>query len=273
MRSATRRDWPPPSASSGTSDRAAGGRAVHSSVRPRSPPSYHPRRGSPDVPGFRSLAARRSVGGAALPSSDGRLDCRGRVPDQRDADLRRPGVPRPADRRTADERPDGPGHLRRSPSRDARSLEVPGHRRWDPERNTREFVDAMAAWRAHGLLAFTVNLQGGSPQGYSQHSPGTTAHSRPTGRCAPTTSRALRAILDQADALGMVAIVGYFYFGQDQRLSRRRRGDARHATMPRSGSSTRTIATSSSRLRTSATTAPTIIRFSRRHACPCSSSS
>jgi hypothetical protein len=28
----------------------------------------------------------------------------------------------------------------------------------------------------------------------------------------------LRRILDRADALGMVAIVGYFYFGQDQRL-------------------------------------------------------
>ncbi len=36
---------------------------------------------------------------------------------------------------------------------------------WDPERNTREFVAAMPQWRRHGLLVFTVNLQGGSPQG------------------------------------------------------------------------------------------------------------
>src|SRR4051812_7408489 len=35
--------------------------------------------------------------------------------------------------------------------------------KWDPERNTREFIAAMPVWRAHGLLAFTINLQGGSP--------------------------------------------------------------------------------------------------------------
>jgi hypothetical protein len=42
---------------------------------------------------------------------------------------------------------------------------------WDPERNTREFVEAMPAWRRHGLLAFTINLQGGSPEGYSLRQP------------------------------------------------------------------------------------------------------
>jgi len=35
--------------------------------------------------------------------------------------------------------------------------------RWDAERNTREFIEAMPAWRRHGLLAFTLNLQGGFP--------------------------------------------------------------------------------------------------------------
>ncbi len=38
---------------------------------------------------------------------------------------------------------------------------------WDPERNTGEFVAAMPRWRSHGLLGFTINLQGGSPEGYS----------------------------------------------------------------------------------------------------------
>ena len=42
---------------------------------------------------------------------------------------------------------------------------------WDPERNTREFLAAMPEWRAHGLLGFTINLQGGSPEGYSQDQP------------------------------------------------------------------------------------------------------
>src|SRR5512133_1552891 len=37
---------------------------------------------------------------------------------------------------------------------------------WDPDRNTNEFVAAMPEWRKLGLLAFTLNLQGGSPTGY-----------------------------------------------------------------------------------------------------------
>jgi hypothetical protein len=43
----------------------------------------------------------------------------------------------------------------------------PDGRAWDPERNTREFIAAMPEWRRHGLLGITLNLQGGSPQGYS----------------------------------------------------------------------------------------------------------
>ena len=34
---------------------------------------------------------------------------------------------------------------------------------WDANRNTTEFLQAMAEWRAHGLLSFTLNLQGGCP--------------------------------------------------------------------------------------------------------------
>jgi hypothetical protein len=37
---------------------------------------------------------------------------------------------------------------------------------WDPQRNTREFVAAVPEWRQHGLLGFTINLQGGSPYRY-----------------------------------------------------------------------------------------------------------
>lgn len=42
---------------------------------------------------------------------------------------------------------------------------------WDPERNTRDFVEAMAGWRDYSLLAFIVNLQWGSPKGYSKEHP------------------------------------------------------------------------------------------------------
>jgi len=94
----------------------------------------------------------------------------------------------------------------------------PDTRTWDPERNTREFIAAMPEWRRHGLLAFTINLQGGSPQGYSQDQPWHNSAFNGDGSLRPDYMRRLERILDRADELGMVAIVGYFYFGQDQRL-------------------------------------------------------
>ncbi len=90
--------------------------------------------------------------------------------------------------------------------------------RWDPERNTREFIAAMPEWRRHGLLAFTINVQGGSPTGYSREQPWANAGYAPDGAPRPETLARLGRILDRADELGMVAIVGLFYFGQDQRL-------------------------------------------------------
>jgi hypothetical protein len=90
--------------------------------------------------------------------------------------------------------------------------------KWDPERNTKEFVAAMPEWRKHGLLAFTINLQGGSPQGYSKEQPWHNSAITPDGTLRPEYMARLEKILDKADALGMVAIVGLFYFGQDERL-------------------------------------------------------
>jgi hypothetical protein len=90
--------------------------------------------------------------------------------------------------------------------------------RWDPERNTREFLDAMPEWRRHGLLAITVNFQGGSPQGYSKDQPWENSAYNPDGTLRPEYTTRLERILNRADELGMVVIVGYFYFGQDERL-------------------------------------------------------
>lgn len=90
---------------------------------------------------------------------------------------------------------------------------------WDPDRNTREFLAAMPGWLAHGLLAFTVNLQGGSPQGYSQLQPWHNSAFEADGSLRPDYMRRLASILDRADELGMAVIVGYFYFGQDERLA------------------------------------------------------
>lgn len=89
---------------------------------------------------------------------------------------------------------------------------------WDPERNTREFIAAMPQWRAHGLLAFTINLQGGSPEGYSKSQPWHNSAFTASGDLRPEYLARLERILDRADELGMVAIAGLFYFGQDQRL-------------------------------------------------------
>ncbi|MDP9174818.1 MAG: hypothetical protein M3O30_13275 [Planctomycetota bacterium] len=96
----------------------------------------------------------------------------------------------------------------------------PDTRKWDPNRNTNEFVAAMSDWHAHGLLAVTVNLQGGSPQGFS-HGAQTWINSAFTSKGSlekPYFDR-LTKILDRADQLGMVVILGYFYQGQDHRVS------------------------------------------------------
>jgi len=135
----------------------------------------------------------------------------------------------------------------------------PDTKQWDPERNTNEFTAAMPEWKRHGVLAFTINLQGGSPgfaggrgrrgapgapgpvapEGAGRGLPADAPQGRegraaggrgptgpqpensaldPEGNLRPAYMARLQRILDKADELGMVAIVGYFYFGQDQRL-------------------------------------------------------
>ena len=94
----------------------------------------------------------------------------------------------------------------------------PDTSRWDAERNTREFIAAMPEWRRHGLLAFTLNLQGGSPEGYSKPQPWHNSAFESDGSLRADYMARLERILNRADDLGMVVILGYFYFGQDQRL-------------------------------------------------------
>ncbi len=90
--------------------------------------------------------------------------------------------------------------------------------KWDAERNVSEFIAAMPEWRKHGLLAVTVNFQGGSPEGYSKTQPWETGAFLADGGLRPEFAGRMGRILDAADANGMVVILGYFYFGQDQRL-------------------------------------------------------
>lgn len=90
--------------------------------------------------------------------------------------------------------------------------------KWDADRNTREFIAAMPEWRRHGLLAFTLNLQGGSPQGYSKEQPWHNSAINADGSLQMDYMARLERVLDEADRLGFVVILGLFYFGQDERL-------------------------------------------------------
>jgi hypothetical protein len=90
--------------------------------------------------------------------------------------------------------------------------------RWDPNRNTHELAAALGEWRRHGVCALTINLQGGSPEGYSRSQPWENSAIDGEGNLRQAYMDRLALILDRADDLGMVVIVGYFYFGQDQRI-------------------------------------------------------
>ncbi len=89
---------------------------------------------------------------------------------------------------------------------------------WDPDRNTQEFINAMASWREHGLLSFTLNLQGGCPYGYCRNQPWDNSAFSSDGSLRAGYMDRLEQVLDRADELGMIVILGYFYFGQDGNL-------------------------------------------------------
>jgi hypothetical protein len=89
---------------------------------------------------------------------------------------------------------------------------------WDSDRNTDEMIAAMPSWHAAGLRAFTLNLQGGSPEGYSEQQPWHNSAFAADGRLRSDYVGRLARVLDAADDLGMVVILGLFYFGQDGRL-------------------------------------------------------
>jgi hypothetical protein len=90
---------------------------------------------------------------------------------------------------------------------------------YSAEKNTEKFIAQLPEWRKAGLLSFTVNLQGGSPEGYSAAQPWHNSAIRPDGSLRPEYLKRLEKILNKADALGMAPIVGVFYFGQDQRVT------------------------------------------------------
>ena len=93
----------------------------------------------------------------------------------------------------------------------AKRWAYPDTGKWDAERNVREFIAALPEWKRHGLLAVTVNFQGGSPEGYSRNQPWETGAFTAEGGLRPEFADRMRRVLDAADAHGMVVIVAYFH--------------------------------------------------------------
>ena len=98
---------------------------------------------------------------------------------------------------------------------------------WDAERSTREFIAALPAYRAHGLLAVCLNLQGGSPQGYSWHQPWKICGFTPDGAIKPAWAARLASVIAACDRLGMVVILGLFYGKQSGTLKDESGGEGR----------------------------------------------
>lgn len=85
----------------------------------------------------------------------------------------------------------------------------------DPEANTTRFIESMDQYKANGILAFTLNLQGGFP-GYENAL--NSAYER-DGSLKPAYMRRVARAIEAADAKAMVIILGLFYQRQDQVLA------------------------------------------------------
>jgi len=60
--------------------------------------------------------------------------------------------------------------------------------------------------------------RGGGPTGYAKAQLWHNSAFAADGSLRPAYMRRLEKVLDRADELGMVVILGLFYFGQDERL-------------------------------------------------------
>jgi hypothetical protein len=93
---------------------------------------------------------------------------------------------------------------------------------FDPEANTDEFIAAIPDYVAHGVRAFTLNLQGGNPGLYSDRkNPGLTVLNsafNPDGSLKTSYMNRVARVIEACDQNGAVVILGLFYFGQDQYL-------------------------------------------------------
>jgi hypothetical protein len=92
--------------------------------------------------------------------------------------------------------------------------------RWDANRNTDEFIAALPIYRSKGLDAFTINLQGGAPGGGGGQLTRYWHNSaiNNDGSLDPEYMKRAAKVIDRADELGMVVILGIFYSPMDRFL-------------------------------------------------------
>jgi hypothetical protein len=95
--------------------------------------------------------------------------------------------------------------------------------KFDPERNLNEFLAALPDWRRCGILAITINLQGGGPVdgNYGElgaMQPQVNTAFEHDGTLKPAYLERARSVIAEADRLGMVVIVGLFYQGENARV-------------------------------------------------------
>jgi hypothetical protein len=89
---------------------------------------------------------------------------------------------------------------------------------WDAARNTREFCSALPDYLRHGMLGVCLNLQGGSPYGYSWNQPWVISGFAADGTLKPKWAERLAQVIDATDALGMVVVLGLFYGSASRHL-------------------------------------------------------
>ncbi|MBN1138899.1 MAG: hypothetical protein JXM73_20105 [Anaerolineae bacterium] len=91
---------------------------------------------------------------------------------------------------------------------------------WDPDRNTGALCAALPQWRDHGVLALTICGQGGGarylPEVYDHYDNSAFTHA---GALKPAYAARIARVLACADELGMVVIVGMFYWKQALKMA------------------------------------------------------
>ncbi|MDQ1327607.1 MAG: hypothetical protein QG641_890, partial [Candidatus Poribacteria bacterium] len=85
---------------------------------------------------------------------------------------------------------------------------------FDPEANTDRFIKSMNGYKSKGIMAFTINLQGGFP-GYEG---ALNSAFNPDGSLKDNYMACVSRVIESADERGMIIILGLFYQRQDQIL-------------------------------------------------------